>query len=79
MQEEVYAIQDRSYSAWHRRHSTRRFVGIDRAQLLAMVDLTSRAGEPRRSLTPREWATGLLRIRKWSAKRIDRAANDETY
>ena len=27
-----------SYSAWHRRGSTRRFIGIERAQLLAMID-----------------------------------------
>lgn len=38
-QEECYSVRDRSYPAWHRWHSTRRFVGIDRAQLLAMVDL----------------------------------------
>lgn len=39
MQEEHYGTRDRTYSAWHRRHSTRRFVGIDKAQLLAMIDL----------------------------------------
>lgn len=39
MQEEQYGTRDRTYSAWHRRLSTRRFVGIDRAQLLAMIDL----------------------------------------
>jgi hypothetical protein len=39
MQEEIYGTRDRTYSAWHRRLSTRRFVGIDRAQLLAMIDL----------------------------------------
>lgn len=38
-QEEVYNSRDRSYSAWHRRGSTRRFVGIERAQTLAMIDL----------------------------------------
>ena len=38
-QEERYANRDGSYSAWHRRHSTRRFVGIEQAQLLAMIDL----------------------------------------
>lgn len=27
------------YSAWHRRESTRRFVGIENAQRLAMIDL----------------------------------------
>ena len=39
MQEEKYGTRDRTYSAWHRRLSTRRFVGIDRAQLLAVIDL----------------------------------------
>lgn len=39
MQEERYGDRDRAYSAWHRRGSTRRFVGLDRAQLLAMIDL----------------------------------------
>ncbi len=39
MQEEVYDTRDRSYSAWHRRLSTGRFVGIEKAQLLAMIDL----------------------------------------
>ena len=39
MQEEVYNTRDRSYSAWHRRLSTGRYVGIERAQLLAMIDL----------------------------------------
>jgi|SRR6185437_5984269 len=39
MQEERFGSRDRSYSAWHRRHSTRRFVGIERAQLLSMIDL----------------------------------------
>ena len=39
MQEEKYNTRDRSYSAWHRRNSTRRFVGIENAQLLAMIDL----------------------------------------
>ncbi len=39
MQEERYGTRDRSYSAWHRRKSTRRFVGIEDAQLLAMIDL----------------------------------------
>lgn len=39
MQEEKYGQRGRAYSAWHRRSSTRRFVGIDRAQLLAMIDL----------------------------------------
>lgn len=39
MQEELLGTRDRSYSAWHRRHSTRRFIGIEDAQLLAMIDL----------------------------------------
>lgn len=38
-QEERYGTRDQSYSAWHRRGSTRRFVGIEKAQLLAMIDL----------------------------------------
>lgn len=39
MQEEKYNTRDRSYSAWHRRLSTQRFVGIEAAQTLAMIDL----------------------------------------
>ena len=39
MQEEVYNTRDRHYSAWHRRLSTGRFIGIEKAQLLAMIDL----------------------------------------
>ena len=39
MQEERYGTRDRAYSAWHRRQSTRRFIGIEHAQLLAMIDL----------------------------------------
>lgn len=38
-QEEIYGTRDRSYSAWHRRNSTRRFVGIENAQLLHMIDM----------------------------------------
>jgi len=38
-QEEVYNTRDRSYSAWHRRKSSGRFIGIEKAQLLAMIDL----------------------------------------
>lgn len=38
-QEERYGTRDRTYSAWHRRNSTRRFIGIESAQLLAMIDL----------------------------------------
>lgn len=39
MQEERYGSRDRTYSAWHRRLSTQRFVGIERAQTLHMIDL----------------------------------------
>ena len=28
-QEERFGSRDRTYSAWHRRHSTRRYIGID--------------------------------------------------
>lgn len=38
-QEERFGTRDRTYSAWHRRMSTRRFVGIEKAQTLAMIDL----------------------------------------
>lgn len=38
-QEERYGSRDRTYSAWHRRKSTMRFVGIEKAQNLAMIDL----------------------------------------
>lgn len=38
-QEEKFGTRDQSYSAWHRRNSTRRFVGIEKAQTLAMIDL----------------------------------------
>jgi len=38
-QEERFDTRDRSYSAWHRRMSTGRFIGIEKAQLLAMIDL----------------------------------------
>ena len=38
-QEERYGTRDMSYSAWHRRHSTERFVGIENARRLAMIDL----------------------------------------
>jgi hypothetical protein len=37
--EEITGTRDRTYSAWHRRMSTRRFVGIERAQTLGMIDL----------------------------------------
>jgi hypothetical protein len=39
MQEEKYFDRDRSYSAWHRRRSISRFVGIEAAQTLSMIDL----------------------------------------
>lgn len=39
MQEERFSLKDRAYSAWHRRLSTRRFVGIERATRLSMIDL----------------------------------------
>lgn len=38
-QEERFGTRDRMYSAWHRRLSTRRFVGLEKAQLLSMIDL----------------------------------------
>ena len=38
-QEERYGDRDQSYSAWHRRKSTARYVGLDGAHLLAMIDL----------------------------------------
>lgn len=38
-QEEVYGSRDRTYSAWHRRKSTARYVTLDKAQLLAMIDV----------------------------------------
>ena len=38
-QEERHGTRDRSYSAWHRRQSTRRYIGIEKATLLAMIDL----------------------------------------
>ena len=38
-QEERYGTRDGAYSAWHRRYSIRRFVGIENAQLLGMIDV----------------------------------------
>ena len=38
-QDEVYGFRDQSYSLWHRRASTARYVGLEKAQLLAMIDL----------------------------------------
>lgn len=39
MQEEKYGVRDRAYSAWHRRRSISRYVGIEAAQTLSMIDL----------------------------------------
>jgi hypothetical protein len=39
MQEETTGERSLVYSAWHRRYSTQRFVGIEAAQRLAMVDI----------------------------------------
>ncbi|MEO8008394.1 MAG: hypothetical protein ABI728_07730 [Betaproteobacteria bacterium] len=39
MQEECYGSRDRAYSAWHRSPSICRYVGIEQAQLLTMIDL----------------------------------------
>lgn len=38
-QEEITDRRNKSYSEWHRRNSTQRFVGIEAAQLLSMIDL----------------------------------------
>ena len=38
-QEERYGTRDQTYSAWHRRGSTSRFVGMENAQQLAMIDI----------------------------------------
>lgn len=38
-QEERFGTRDQSYSAWHRKKSTSRFIGLEKAQLLAMIDL----------------------------------------
>ncbi len=38
-QEEKYGVRDLTYSAWHRRLSTARFVGIEKATLLHMIDI----------------------------------------
>jgi hypothetical protein len=155
MHEERFGSRDRTYSAWHRRMSVRRFVGIEKAQLLSMIDLdgalycefdavtseplalietaldqgqrrktatvTRRLAERARlpayavlyapasypnpadatqcdvasfrvkrlwpcperdwrTLNPLEWAEALLRIREWSALRLDlEAANDPNW
>lgn len=39
MQEEKTGDRPGLYSAWHRRLSIRRFVGLEKAQLLSMIDL----------------------------------------
>ena len=41
MEEERYGARDLSYSAWHRARSIARYVGIEQAQLLTMVDADS--------------------------------------
>jgi hypothetical protein len=155
MHEERTGRRPSDYSSWHRRASTMRYVGIERAQLLHMIDLdgalfveydgdtkkplalieTARdIGQPYkcatvtanlarrarlpcycvlytcadsanpadtqardicafrvrrlwprperswRTLTPGDWATGLLQIRRWSAERLDvEAANDPEF
>lgn len=38
-QEETTNKRDLTYSAWHRRQSTSRFIGMEKAQLLAMIDI----------------------------------------
>lgn len=40
-QEERYGTRDMTYSRWHRRRSTARFVGLENAQLLSMIDIDS--------------------------------------
>ncbi|MBN9698301.1 MAG: hypothetical protein J0L85_21140 [Zoogloea sp.] len=39
MQTERYGTRDQAYSAWHRAQSTRRYVGIEEAVRLSMIDL----------------------------------------
>lgn len=39
MRTEQYGERDLTYSAWHRQRSTQRFIGIDRAQSLGMIDI----------------------------------------
>ena len=38
-QEEKYGSRDLTYSAWHRRMSLQRFIGIEAAQTCAMIDM----------------------------------------
>jgi len=152
--EERYGARDLSYSAWHRVRSIARYVGLEAAQNLKMVDqdvtlyleldpacraplalietaqdvgqarkpasatarLAELCGLPAftvlykvastpnpadpaqrdieafrvrriwpapehdwRSLTPKEWAKGLLQVRAWSADRMGLAANDDVW
>jgi hypothetical protein len=39
MQQEKYFTRDRSYSAWHRLHSIGRFIGLERALKLSLIDI----------------------------------------
>lgn len=39
MHSEISGERDLTYSAWHRQRSTQRFIGIDRAQSLGMIDI----------------------------------------
>jgi len=39
MQEEKFGTRCLAYNAWHRRLSTRRYIGLEKAQLLAQIDL----------------------------------------
>lgn len=152
--EERTGIRDLSYSAWHRVRSIARYVGVEQAQTLRMIDadvvlflevdpgtrsplaligvaldteqerkpasatahlaalsglpaftvLYRRASNPNpadpreqdidrfrvqrlwpspgrswRILTPMEWAKALVEIRKWSAARVELAANDSFW
>lgn len=38
-QEERFNTRDLTYSGWHRRMSTERFIGIEKAELLTMIDI----------------------------------------
>lgn len=153
-QEERYGTRCNAYSAWHRARSIARYVGLERAQTLSMLDLdvitflevargsreplalievakdcgqaekpassvarlAERAGLPAftvlyrcagrpnpadpttedidsvrvkrlwpspehgwRQLSPAAWAKALIRIREWSAARVQAAANDELW
>lgn len=37
--EETYGFRDQSYSQWHRPSSFARYIGLEKAQLLSMIDL----------------------------------------